>query len=136
MFETDFLAVLLTWHWQRERVTILWDANMNVLDRPFCRPIMEALDMVEVLHQYGEAKEPSTHIRGSKWIDGCMHTKDLDALAALLKSFHNSCGDHRTRMVDFTTQQSWAKLTSKKSDPSLPSLHKTQEECHEVLTHF
>ena len=65
---------------------------------------MEALDMVEVFHQYWGGEEPNTHIRGSTSIDGCMHTKDLEAKAVLLKSFNNSCGNRQTGMVDFKTQ--------------------------------
>lgn len=104
LFAADFLAVLLTWRRQGERIIIFWDANENILDGPLCKLIMERLDMVEVFSQHWEGEEPNTHIRGSEAIDGCMHTKDIESSAALLKSFHNSCGDHRTGIVDFTTQ--------------------------------
>ena len=51
---------------------------------------MEALDIVEAIHQYWEEEEPNTHIRGSKSIEGCMHTKDLEAAVVLFESFHSS----------------------------------------------
>ena len=90
MFETDFLAVMLTWRPQGERIAIFWNANENILDGPFCKQIMKALGMAEVFNQYWESKEHNTHIRVSEAIDGCMHTKDLETTAALLKSFQNS----------------------------------------------
>ena len=85
MFETDFLAVLLTWRRQGERIAIFWDANENILEGAFCKRLMAALDMVEVFHQYWEGEKPNTHIAGSESINGCIHTKDLEASAALLE---------------------------------------------------
>ena len=35
MFETDFLAVLLTWRRQGERIAIFWDANKNIMEGAF-----------------------------------------------------------------------------------------------------
>jgi len=103
LFLTDFLAQLQVWQRQGDRLLIFMDMNEHVLRGTVARYLLK-MGLVEATHQHWGPDEPHTFIGGVDPINGVWHTPDLEVSALVQLSFHEGLGDHRTVLVDITTQ--------------------------------
>jgi len=105
---TDFLAQLQVWQRQGDRLLIFMDMNEHVLRGTVARYLL-SMGLVEVTHQHWGTKEPHTFIGRVDPIDGVWHTPDLEVSTLVQLSFHKGLRDHRTVLVDVTTQSAIGK---------------------------
>jgi hypothetical protein len=108
LFLTDFLAQLQVWQRQGDRLLIFMDMNKHVLGGTVGRYLL-SMGLVEAMHQHWGTVEPHIFIGGVDPIDGVWHTPDLEVSALVQLSFHEGLGDHRTVLVNITTQSAIGK---------------------------
>jgi hypothetical protein len=69
------------------------------------------LGLQEATHKHWENMEPCTFVYvDGKPIDGVYHTPDLTIMALMQLSFHKGVGDHRTVLVDISTESAIRKF--------------------------
>jgi len=124
LFLTDFLAQLQVWQRQGDRLLIFMDMNEHVLRGTVARYLLK-MGLVEATHQYWGSDEPHTFIGGVDPIDGVWHTPDLEVSALVQLSFHEGLGDHRTVLVDVTTQSAIGKHEFRVIRPEARRLNST-----------
>ena len=64
----------------------------------------ETLGLEEATNKVWGNKPPNTYVRGSDPIDYVLHTNDIEVQLLRMNSFAESVGDHRTVILDVTTQ--------------------------------
>jgi hypothetical protein len=78
--------------------------NEHILTGNLPRELLR-LGLQEATHEHWEDLEPRTFVYGnSKPINGVYHTPDLTITALMQLSFHRGVGDHRTVLVDISTE--------------------------------
>ena len=92
---------LKQWLQQGDRILLYMDANENVIDGPLCHKLT-SLGFTAMAHRLA-GFVPNTHVEGKECIDEVWASHGLEVTAIQLMSFHQSVGDHRTFLVDFTT---------------------------------
>ena len=105
LFFDDLILQLKKWRSHGERLILCIDLNEHCLRGKISRRLgSEDINLQERTNQVWPLDvEPNTHIDGSKPIDGIFATPDIDVTNCLLLSFHESVGDHRTMILEFTT---------------------------------
>ena len=69
------------------------------------------MGLQEATHKHWEDLEPHTFVYSNgKLIDGVYHTPDLTIMALMQLSFHEGVGDHRTVLVDISTESAIGKF--------------------------
>jgi len=104
----DFLAQLQVWQRQGDRLLIFMDMNEQFLRGNMARYLLKT-GLVEAMHQHWGTEEPHTFIGGVDPINGVWHTPDLEVSTLVQLSFHEGLGDHRTVLVNVTTQSAIGK---------------------------
>lgn len=102
LMQLDFIEQLKTWLGQGDRIILYMDANENVFDGPLCSQLA-ALGFTPMAHQL-HGKIPNTHVEGSECIEEIWASPGVEITGIQILSFHQSIGDHRTFLVDFTTR--------------------------------
>jgi hypothetical protein len=121
---TDFLAQLQVWQRQGDRLLIFMDMNEHVLCGTVARYLLK-MGLVEATHQHWGLDEPHMFIGGVDPIDGVWHTPDLEVSELVQLSFHEGLGDHRTVLVDVTTQSAIGKHEFRVIRPEARRLNST-----------
>jgi hypothetical protein len=124
LFLTDFVAQLQVWQRQGDRILIFIDMNEHILRGTLARHLL-TMGLVEASHQHWGTVEPHTFIGGVDPIDGVWHTPDLEVSALAQLSFHEGLGDHRTVLVDITTQSAIGKHEFRVIRPEARRLNST-----------
>jgi hypothetical protein len=124
LFLMDFLAQLQVWKSQGDRLLIFVDMNEHVLRGTVARYLL-SMGLVEATHQHWGSEEPHTFIGGVDPIDGVWHTPDLEVSTLVQLSFHEGLGDHRTVLVDVTTQSAIGKHEFRVVRPEARRLNST-----------
>jgi hypothetical protein len=70
---------------------------------------MLKMGLTEITHHRWGNKEPHTNFRGTKPIDGVWHSHQLVIASTTQLSFHEGVGDHRSVLVDITTDSAIGK---------------------------
>jgi hypothetical protein len=120
----DFLEQLQVWQHQGDRLLIFMDMNEHVLRGTVAQYLLK-MGFVEATHQHWGTEEPHTFIGGVDPIDGVWHTPDLEVSALVQLSFHEGLGDHRTVLVDVTTQSAIRKHEFRVVRPEARRLNST-----------
>ena len=103
LFMTDFLAMVMHWRHAGDRLIIMADMNEHVLQGPLARRLLQ-LGLVEATHSSWGETPPNTHVSGTRPIDGIYHSPDIEVIATMQLSFHESVGDHRSAIIDVTAR--------------------------------
>jgi hypothetical protein len=78
--------------------------NEHILTGNLPRELL-GLDLQEATHEHWEDLEPRTFVYGDgKPINSVYHTPDSTITALMQLSFHKGVGDHRTVLVDISTE--------------------------------
>jgi len=132
----DFLAQLQVWQRQGDRLLIFMDMNKHVLRRTMAHYLL-SMGLVEATHQHWGTEEPHRFIGGVDPIDGVWHTPDLEVSALVQLSFHEGLGDHRTVLVDVTTQSAIGKHEFRVVRPKACRLNSMNTRVHSrYITHL
>jgi hypothetical protein len=99
----DFLAAVTRWIKDGERLLIFIHMNEHILTGELASMLL-SMGLQEATNTCWEDKEPNTHIRGSKPIDGIYHSSNLEIVTTKMLSFHEGVGDHRTTLVDISAR--------------------------------
>ena len=120
LFFDDLIAQLRKWRCQNERLILCIDLNEHSLNGKIARRLRsDDIELNECTHSFWPDQcEPNTHIDGSQPIDGIFATPDIDVTNCLLLSFHESIGDHRTAILEFTTKSAIGRYQGKIVRPS------------------
>ena len=120
LFFDDLILQLKQWRSNNERLILCIDLNEHSLTGKIARRISsDDIQLHESTHtSWPEGKQPHTYIDGSKPIDGIFSTPDIEVTNSLLLSFHESAGDHRTMILEFTTASSIGRFQGKIVRPS------------------
>jgi hypothetical protein len=102
LMRSDLLDLLKTWLQQGDRILLHMDANENVLTGPLCSRLAE-LGFTPCAHSL-HGHIPNTHVSGTECIDEVWSSFGLEVTGVQVQSYHNSVGDHRSFLVDFTTR--------------------------------
>ena len=115
LFFDDLVFQLKTWRAQNERLILCTDLNEHPLTGKISRRLRsDDIELHECTHHYWpDTTEPNTHIDGSKPIDGIFTTPDIDVTSCLILSFHESVGDHRTTIIEFSTSSAIGRFQGK-----------------------
>ena len=98
----DFIEQIKTWLQQDDRILLYMDANEPVLDGPLCSQLAE-FGLTPMAHKF-HGTIPNMHVEGSECIDKVWASPGVEVTGIQLLSFHQSIGDHRTFIVNFTTR--------------------------------
>jgi hypothetical protein len=106
LFELDLHACLRVWRGQGERILLFMDVNDHIQHGRFMKELLsdDKLNLQERSHHCWGDKPPRTYINGEWPIDCAAHTDDIEIPNFLLLPFSLSPGDHRTMILDVTTQ--------------------------------
>jgi hypothetical protein len=102
LMRSDLITQLKAWLKEGDRILLYMDANENVLNGPLCRQL-EAIGFAPWAHKM-HGIIPNTHVEGSECIDEVWGSYGVEVTAVQVLSFHESIGDHRSFIVDFTTR--------------------------------
>jgi len=100
------------------------DMNKHVLRGTVAR-YLHKMGLVEATHQHWGTEEPYTFIDGVDPIDGVWYTPDLEVSVLVQLSFHEGLGDHRTVLVNVTTQSAIGKHDFRVVHPEARRLNST-----------
>ena len=108
LFFDDLITQLKTWRANDECLILCIDLNEHCLSGKISHRLRsDDIELYERTHDYWpDGIEPNTHIDGTRPIDGIFATPDIDVTNCSLLSFHESAGDHRTMILEFTTASS------------------------------
>ena len=85
--------------------------NEHILTSSLAQEIMD-LGLEEATNKFWpKGDEPRTYIRGCGPIDAVYHTPSLEITSVMQLSFHEGVGDHRTVLVDISSQSMIGKDT-------------------------
>ena len=120
LFFDDLILQLKQWRANNERIILCIDLNKHSLTGKISpRLWSDNIELHESTHNFWpEGHEPNTHFNGSRPIDGIFTTPDIDVTNSLLLSFHESVGDHRTMILEFTTASSIGRFQGRIVCPS------------------
>lgn len=102
LMREDFLSQLQQWLRQGDRILLYMDANEHVVSGPLCSGLAR-LGFTPNGHRL-LGSLPNTHVEGRECIDEVWSSFGLEVTAIQVQSFHQSIGDHRSFLVDFTTR--------------------------------
>ena len=119
LFFDDLILQLKQWRAKNERIFCI-DLNKHSLTGKISpRLWSDNIKLHESTHNFWpEGHKPNTHINGSRPIDGIFTIPDIDVTNSLLLSFHESVGDHRTMILEFTTASSIGRFQGRIVCPS------------------
>jgi hypothetical protein len=103
---------------------IFMDMNEHALRGTVAHYLL-SMGLVEATHQHWGEEEPHTFIGGVDPIDGVWHTPNLEVSALVQLSFHEGLGDHRTVLVNVTTQSAIGKHEFRVVRPEARRLNST-----------
>jgi len=84
--------------------------NEHILTGNLPRELLR-LGLQEATHEHWEDLEPSTFVYDDgKPINGVYHALDLTIMVLMKLSFHKGVGDHRTVLVDISTESAIGKF--------------------------
>lgn len=102
LMRRDLIDQLKAWLREGDRILFYMDANENVLTGPLCKELV-ALGFTPWAHKL-HGFIPNTHVNGSECIDEVWGSFGVEVTGVQVLSFHESVGDHRSFIVDFTTR--------------------------------
>jgi hypothetical protein len=97
----DLIAQLKAWLKKGDRILLYMDTNENVINRPLCREL-DAIGFTPWAHRL-HGFIPNTHVEGSECIEEVWGSYGVEVTGVQILPFHQSIGDHRSFIVDFTT---------------------------------
>jgi hypothetical protein len=110
LFQADILAIITRWIESGNRIILFMDMNEHILTGNLLRELLR-LGLQEATHEHWEDLEPSTFVYGNGMpINGVYHTPDLTITGLMQLSFHEGVGDHRTVLVDISTESAIGKF--------------------------
>jgi hypothetical protein len=110
LFQASILANITRWIKSGNRIILFININEHILTGNLTREVLH-LVLHEATHKHWEYLEPLTFVYGdSKPIDGVYHTPDLTIMVLMQLSFHKGVGDHRTVLVDISTESAIGKI--------------------------
>jgi hypothetical protein len=84
--------------------------NEHILTGNLPRELLR-LGLQEATYEHWEDLEPRTFVYGNgKLINGVYHTPDLTTTTLMQLSFHERVGDHKTFLVDISTESAIGKF--------------------------
>jgi hypothetical protein len=117
LFVVDFIAQHQTWQQQGNRLLVFIDMNKHIL-RGHLAKYMLNMGLMEVAHHEWGNEEPNTYFKGIKLIDGVWHSHQLIITSTVQLLFHEGVGDHRSVLVDITTDSAIGKQGFKVVHPN------------------
>jgi hypothetical protein len=121
LFIDDLVVQLKKWRSEGERLILCIDLNEHSIWGKISRRLQsDDIELIERTHDFWPEGilEPNTHIDGSRPIDGIFATPDINVTNCLLLSFHESVGDHRTMIMEFTTASAIGRFQGRIVRPS------------------
>jgi hypothetical protein len=110
LFQANILAAITRWIKSSNRIILFIDMNKHILIGNLSRELLH-LGLQEATHKHWEDLEPRTFVYGNgKPINGVFHTPDLTITALMQVSFHEGVRDHRTVLVDISTESAIGKF--------------------------
>ena len=95
MFREDLLAQLRKWRARGDRMILMMDATMDVIDGAMCKQLSRAdLNMKEVVFSQTGTRGPKPYVRGTVAIDGIWVSEKLEVTAAAYLPFDPDLRDH------------------------------------------
>ncbi len=110
LFQAAILAAITRWIKSGDRIILFIDMNEHIITGNLPGELLH-LGLHEATHKHWEDLEPHTFVYGNgKPINSVHHTPDLTITALMQLSFHEGVGDHRTVLVDISTESAIGKF--------------------------
>jgi hypothetical protein len=117
LFQANILASITRWIESGNRIILFINMNEHILTGNLPRELLR-LGLQEATHKRWEDLEPCTFVYGNgKPINSVYHTPGLITIALMQLSFHQGVGDHRTVLVDISTDLAIGKFEKRVVPP-------------------
>jgi uncharacterized protein (UPF0332 family) len=132
-FREDLVNQLTQWRDEGDRLIVFMDANQHVYNGPIGKLLTDenGLMMEEAVLKCTGKQTGPTYFRGTRPIDGCWVTSDIEIVNACVMPVGFGVGDHRMFFLDVTTASFVGQCPPKIKRPDVRRLNTKIPSCPE-----